>query len=121
LQEAADHGSHFRPVTQNSDGYDDFADLLIRLKKTVRINNVFQREATGDQRLQASGGKAVYYEAFSAVQALLFPDNRKQRIAAQDEILRKRREQGKWCRFPSQGAVKKNNATIAHCGGQSLD
>jgi hypothetical protein len=29
------------PVTQNSDRHDDFADLLIRLKKTMSFNDVF--------------------------------------------------------------------------------
>jgi hypothetical protein len=39
-QKAAVHGSYPRPVTQKSDRHDDFADLLIRLKKTMSFNDV---------------------------------------------------------------------------------
>ena len=87
----------------------------------MRFNNVCQPEAAGDQRLQASSSKAVDYESFPALQTVLFPDDGKQRIAAQDKILRECREQRKWRWFPSEGAVNKNGAAIAHCAGQSLD
>jgi hypothetical protein len=66
---------------------------------------------------QTSVGKTVDYEAFRAIQALLLADKGKYRVATQDQILPDRREQRKWRRLPSQSAVKKDGAAIAHRSG----